>query len=114
VYAATKTFVVHFGEALFEELRGTRVIVRTLCPGFTETEFAVVADMPRSVVLQHGVSAQAVAATGLAALERGTPVVFHGRTSAVAGFLARVAPRGLVRRVVGWWMARGLTGRTRT
>ena len=53
VYAASKGFVIHFGEALWEELRGTGVRVLTLCPGFTETEFAGVAGLPPKVVLQR-------------------------------------------------------------
>jgi short-subunit dehydrogenase len=114
VYAATKSFVIHLGEALCEEVRGTRVVVRTLCPGFTETEFASVAGLPPDVVLQRGVRPDAVAATGLAALERGAPTAFHGRVTRIAGALGRVAPRRLVLRMVGRWMERGLTGRART
>src|SRR5436190_681314 len=40
VYAATKAFVRSFSEATHTELGGTGVSVTTLCPGFTETEFA--------------------------------------------------------------------------
>jgi len=43
VYAATKAFVRSFSEATHAELSGTGVSVTTLCPGFTETEFADVA-----------------------------------------------------------------------
>jgi short-subunit dehydrogenase len=114
VYAASKTFVLHFGEALHEELRGSGVEVRTLCPGFTETEFASVAGLPSDVVLQHGVRAEDVARTGLQAFRRRAPVVWHGRRTRLAGLLGRVAPRALVVRVVGRWMRRGLTERGAT
>jgi short-subunit dehydrogenase len=43
VYAASKAFVRWFSEATHSELGGTGVSVTTLCPGFTETEFAEVA-----------------------------------------------------------------------
>src|SRR3954452_3020091 len=46
VYAATKAFVRSFGEATHAELSGTGVSVTTLCPGFTETEFADAAGAP--------------------------------------------------------------------
>jgi hypothetical protein len=108
VYAASKCFVLHFGEALWEELRGTGVRVLTLCPGFTETEFAGVAGLPPKVVLQHGITPEAVVETALAALQRGSPTVVHGQGTKLAGALGRVAPRRLVLRLVGAWMRRGL------
>jgi len=114
VYAASKSFVIHFGEALSEELRGTGVRVRVLCPGFTETEFATAAGLPDVVIVQHGVGADEVAATGLAALERDAPTTVHGRRATIVGNFGRVAPRRLVLRVVGRWMRRGLTVRAPT
>jgi short-subunit dehydrogenase len=114
VYAASKAFVIHFGEALFEELRGTGVRVRVLCPGFTDTEFAVAAGLPDVVIVQRGVGPAAVAVSGLAALQRAAPTTAHGRRSGIAGNLGRIAPRRLVLRSVGAWMRRGLTGRTPT
>jgi len=38
-YCATKAFGLHFGEALWGELRGTGVDVITVCPGGMRTEF---------------------------------------------------------------------------
>jgi short-subunit dehydrogenase len=40
VYAATKSFVLAFSEALAEELRGTGVSVTAVCPGLTNSEMA--------------------------------------------------------------------------
>lgn len=39
VYAASKAFVLSFGQALYEELKGTPISVLTICPGVTRTEF---------------------------------------------------------------------------
>src|SRR5271154_4231612 len=39
VYYATKAYVLHFSEALANELNGTGVTVTCLCPGATVTEF---------------------------------------------------------------------------
>ena len=38
-YAASKAYVLHYSEALAEELRGTGVSVSVLCPGPTATDF---------------------------------------------------------------------------
>ena len=40
VYAATKSFVLSFSEALVTELEGTGVGVTALCPGLTDSEMA--------------------------------------------------------------------------
>lgn len=40
VYAATKSFVLYFSEALSAEVQGTGVSVTTLCPGPTDSNFA--------------------------------------------------------------------------
>lgn len=52
VYYATKSYVLHFGEALREELRGTGVYVTTVCPGPTKTNFENAADMEFSQSLR--------------------------------------------------------------
>ena len=36
VYATSKAYVLSFGDALFQELSGTKITVTTLCPGVTE------------------------------------------------------------------------------
>ena len=45
VYAATKAFVLSFTEALWGELRGTKIKALAICPGATESEFWDVAAM---------------------------------------------------------------------
>ncbi len=39
IYYASKAYVLHFSEALAEELSGTGVTVTCLCPGPVETNF---------------------------------------------------------------------------
>lgn len=72
-YSASKSFVVSFSQALAEEVepRGTRVLA--LCPGPVPTEFNQVAGLPAAGLLRRPfeISAEQVAAEGLAALERG-------------------------------------------
>jgi len=53
VYFATKAFVLSFSESLAEELSKTDVIVSTLCPGPTKTEFQGRANMNEAVEKTH-------------------------------------------------------------
>lgn len=108
VYAATKSFVILFGEALAEELRHSGVLVRTLCPGFTATEFARRAALPQSVVVGPIAAAATVAAAGIAAFGGREVTVVRGRRMQIAAALGRRLPYGMLRRMAGWWMRRGL------
>lgn len=108
VYAATKAFVIQFGEALAEEWRGSALVVRTLCPGFTATDFAARAGLSARVVLRGAADPDDVAAAGLAALAGRRVTVAHGGWMTLAGAVAGLVPRGVARRAAGWWMRRGL------
>lgn len=68
VYYATKSFVLHFSEALAIELKSTGVSVTAHCPGATESEFGKVSGneesllfalrvMDREIVAKHAVRA---------------------------------------------------------
>jgi short-subunit dehydrogenase len=96
-YAATKSFILAYGEALAEELRGQPVDVLVLCPGATRTGFG------RQSGLQVGrlpgaEDPRSVARGALAALGRNTVHVRGvGQRAALAPFLMgrRFATSGL-------------------
>lgn len=46
VYAASKSYVLHFSEGLYGELLDTNVTVTCLCPGRTKTNFGKTANSP--------------------------------------------------------------------
>ena len=104
VYAASKSFVLSFTEALAEELRGSGVAVQALCPGITATEFL-------DVSLTHGrlgvrrlpmMTPRQVVEASLAGLERRRLRVVVGFSNRVLGFVTqRFAPGWLARRVAG-------------
>ncbi|MBM4269970.1 MAG: SDR family oxidoreductase [Deltaproteobacteria bacterium] len=101
-YAATKAYVTSFTESLGEELRGTRLRVQALCPGFTRTEFQDragidVSDLPDLAWM----SAASVVESSLAALDRGELVHVPGVTNRLVAGLVRVTPRTVLRRIVG-------------
>ena len=101
-YYATKAFVVSFGQAVSEELRGTGVTVTTLCPGFTETEFVARADLSdlRMLKGRAGPGPRKVAEHGYDAMLRGDPLTIHGFGNRVLIESAtRLLPRGVLRRI---------------
>jgi uncharacterized protein len=101
-YGATKAFVNSFTEALHEELRGTRVRVQALCPGFTHTEFQQRAGINVSTIPAYiWMTPEAVVEASLAALRRGQIVCVPGLVNRVLTLLIGAAPRRLVRRVTG-------------
>ncbi|WP_027483196.1 SDR family NAD(P)-dependent oxidoreductase [Deinococcus pimensis] len=103
-YYATKAFVLSFGEALAEELRGSGVTVTTLCPGPVETGFQARANLGESRLLRSGfmrvMDAASVAREGVRATLAGRRVVVTGLMNQVQAISPRFLPRGVVPGVV--------------
>lgn len=91
VYAATKAFALSFGEAMHQELVGSGVVVTTLCPGPTKTEFFGEENMERYVSSTPSFAwqeADDVARAGVDALFKGKRVVtpsLLNRISSISG-----------------------------
>jgi len=105
-YAATKSYVLAFGEALHDELRPHGVAVTSLCPGHTETGFDAAADAPVSPMLRLlTMKPRPVAESGLRALGRGKASVIPGFLNNLVAFSNRLTPRSMQRatmkRIVG-------------
>jgi len=89
LYAATKAFDNHLGEALFAECRGSGVDCLALLPGPTETEFqAVAGELPHA-----GETPEQVVATALEALGRQASVISGWGNWLRANAAMRLAPR---------------------
>jgi len=101
-YGATKAYIKSFTESLSEELRGTGVRTQVLCPGFTHTEFQERAGLDTTRIPEFAwMTAEAVIKRSLEALDRGTVVCVPGASNWFVSGLARLAPEGVVRRLVG-------------
>lgn len=104
VYAATKAFVLSFGQAVDAECRSRGVRVTTFCPGPTATGFASVAGAPARM-FRNAPPADAVAAVGLRALEAGRRLAFADRRQGLMANATRLLPRDWViaaaKRMVG-------------
>ena len=98
VYAATKAFLLSFGESLHEELRGTGVTSTVLCPGFTDTEFIGEGSAIPDAILMD---ARRVAAAGIEGARRGRAVVTPGLAYKLHRGLSTVLPDSVFRWVAG-------------
>jgi short-subunit dehydrogenase len=97
VYFATKAYVLHFSEALANELHGTGVTVSCLCPGATVTEFHKRAKATGMNLLKFGaMDASDVAEDGYRAFVAGKPVVISGFKNWLLAQSVRFSPRRLV------------------
>lgn len=106
VYAATKSYVTSFSEALRLEVRGSGLKVLALCPGPVHTEFGEVALRPGHRDPDIGfqewfcVDKGQVVAEGLAALEGGKARHYPGLLVAVAAVAISLAPMVLLRLIL--------------
>lgn len=103
VYAASKSFVRDFTEALAFELRKTPVTVCSLCPGGTVTEFSDVAGQSLGTLARAtSMSAERCARIGLKALLRGRRNIVSGVSNKITCWTTRLLPRRLVTRASLW------------
>jgi short-subunit dehydrogenase len=100
MYAASKAFVQSFSQALHGEWKEHGILVQTLVPGPTESEFDDKAGAYESAVTQRDTPLQVVRAS-LAGLARGLPVVAVARGTYKQRFFAGLFPPGMVIREVG-------------
>lgn len=97
VYYATKAYVLHFSEAIANELQGTGVTVTCLCPGPTATEFQQRAKIDGIRLTKFGtMDARTVAEDGYRALMDGKPVAISGFKNWLVAQSVRFAPRRMV------------------
>lgn len=100
LYSASKAFLLHFSEALSEELRGSGVTATALCPGFTETDMLNErqAGWPPPFAVSR---AEEVALDGFRACMSGAPLHVSGAANQMLTQMVRWQPRWLVRALTG-------------
>lgn len=98
-YAASKAYVLHLSEALFEELKDEGVHVMALCPGATETDFWEVAHMDPHKIKFEIQSPTFVVEAALIALDKKSSVVIPGFKNNATAFATRLLPRNLVTKI---------------
>lgn len=95
-YAAAKSFVLNFGEALNYELRNTKVKVSVLSPGATATEFFQVSGQkPPLYARLTMMESRKVAEIGIKTMLKGRMSKVSGFPSSFMAWSTRFAPRRL-------------------
>jgi short-subunit dehydrogenase len=94
VYAASKAFLLSYSEALATELEGTGITVTALCPGPTDTDFFIKADMLQTRAFQEAqlMAPQDVASAAYKALMSGDRVIVPGVVNKAFVFARRFLP----------------------
>jgi uncharacterized protein len=102
-YAATKAFVLAFGEGLAYELRDSGVRVVTVCPGFTKTGLYADSGVPGMAGrLLPFATPEEVVRVALAAYDAGRVVRVVGLTNRLLALSGALTPRFILR----WLMAK--------
>src|SRR6185436_14012878 len=102
VYYASKAFVLSFSEALWEEARGTGVLVSCLCPGPTASGFRERAGTGKTNLAHASavMPSMPVAEEGYRAWRRNKRVVITGMQNRIGARAARILPKSMILRLV--------------
>ena len=93
VYAASKSYVMHFTEALHAELKGTGVTATVLSPGLTRTGFLTRAKMENAAFASgYQLDARQVASCGYKAMFAGKLNVVPGLLNKILAFATGIMP----------------------
>jgi short-subunit dehydrogenase len=99
-YSAAKSYLTVFTESLHTELRGTKVKISALCPGFTRTEFHHRGKMKMSGLPKFmWLSAEKVVAHSWKAAKSGKAIAIPGWQYLILSSISRFGPRPMVRRI---------------
>ena len=100
-YAATKTFVNSFTEAIAEENRPFGIQVMALCPGSTKTNFHAAAKLDRSLQVKGQQTAEEVVETALRGVKSGRTRIVSGFVNDIVSRVVTFVPNAFITRVMG-------------
>ncbi len=100
-YAASKSFVTSFSEAIAEENRPYGIQVLALCPGSTKTNFFRAADIERPIQVKGQQTAEQVVETAMCAVGTGRAKVVSGWLNWLAVAAVNFIPNAIITRLLG-------------
>lgn len=99
-YAATKSFVSTFSEALCEENKPHGVHIFSLCPGSTDTAFFDVGKVDRAFTAKGMETPEQVVESGMRAIGSGKAKVISGWKNKLVARTSTLAPNWLIMRSI--------------
>ncbi|MDD2681059.1 MAG: SDR family oxidoreductase [Patescibacteria group bacterium] len=102
VYYATKAFVLHFSEAIANELKDKNITLTTICPGPTASNFKQSANLNNSRLMKKRnlPSSRSVAEFSYQAMIKGRVIAIPGFSNWLLSKLVNIIPRPLVVKMV--------------
>jgi uncharacterized protein len=102
VYYATKAYVLHFSEAVNNEVKDSGVTITAFCPGATESGFQAAAAMEESALVKGKKlpTSKEVAEYGYTAMLKGKTVAIHGVMNYIMANAIRFVPRSVAVTIV--------------
>jgi len=102
-YYASKAYVLHFSEAVAQEVAGRGVSVTALCPGPVDTAFQKRAGIEGSRLFKDGAAmdARTVALAGYRGMMHGKRIVIPGTSNKLLTTSVRLSPRRLAAFIAG-------------
>ncbi|MCF6342706.1 MAG: SDR family NAD(P)-dependent oxidoreductase [Bacteroidales bacterium] len=98
-YAASKSYVLHFSEALAYELKPKNIFVTAICPGATASEFGQVAGFGEGENQSNMPSSRDLAGFTFKEVKKKKVMSIHGTKNSFMTFSQRFVPRKLVTRI---------------
>lgn len=100
-YYASKSYVLNFTEALYEELRDTEIKVSCLCPGPVKTSFQEKSGIRKNEVAKKALmTAKEVAKIAYKDFNKGKLIIVPGFKNKVIILLNKFIPRSLSRKII--------------
>lgn len=100
-YAATKSFVTSFSEAIAEENRPFGIQILALCPGSTKTNFFEASNFKRIFSAKGQQTPEQVVETALGAVGSGRTKIVSGWANWLVATATNFVPNSLITKVVG-------------
>lgn len=103
-YAASKSYILNFGQALGEELKADNVDVLVLSPGATRTEMTELDDVDMDSLPMPWMEAERVARIGLDSIGKKPAVIAGKRNNLMVFMMTRLMPSRLSSKMFGHMM----------